>query len=715
MRKRFLRFLALILAIVVSIGMCVGCGGALGGLGGIGGGSNGGGNQNASVTGTYKIDHMEYEGKYYKVGDVLYGDAITEDYVVVIVKPNGEAVVSSDYDAVIGSWREGSGNDKYEFYVNGRVFQATVSGTTMDLYETQTIKYTLRKTSSSTDSSWLENGSGTGGGNIDQGNGGGGNGSGSGGGTQGDRSKTQLFVNYYEQIGVNWLLEAKERFEAQYASTSFEDGKVGVQVVIKRDDTYFNPQLIATSSEDIFFVNGVNYISLVSMGCALDVTDVVTETISNEGASIEDKLHPDTKAHLTALNGNYYALPSQQIISGITYNKTLFDEKLLYFAANEEDYLSQQGTSPYYGFVKNATCNRTCGPDGEFGTYDDGLPSSLTELLRLCNMMKYLGITPFTCYGNNGLYPSHLITALWASLEGYDGAMANFKLSSSGKAVQLAVALGASGKVLETYDVAITEDNWRSLYTQKSRLDALKFAETIFSDESYFTLESFLKSISYSDHYSLFLGNYLAGENPVGMLIEFSTWENEARNTGVLSDMQSRYGEAFEQLEYRFMPLPILAEGSVKEGEGRTYTVVEPIETYAFIKGGIGKQRGEGVEFAAKKFLQFLYTDESLKRFTLSSGVTKNLHYMLSGEQASLSDFSKSVYNIVSNAQVVKPIATNPIVMQNYSEFNFTTGFWKMTNSSSGLGSPFNEFRNGTITAAEYFVRLEKPLNWLAQ
>ena len=49
-----------------------------------------------------------------------------------------------------------------------------------------------------------------------------------------NENQTQLFVTAFEGgYGVDWLKAIKTRFEAQYANVSFEEGKTGVQVIIK--------------------------------------------------------------------------------------------------------------------------------------------------------------------------------------------------------------------------------------------------------------------------------------------------------------------------------------------------------------------------------------------------------------------------------------------------------------------------------------------------
>ena len=51
-----------------------------------------------------------------------------------------------------------------------------------------------------------------------------------------DETKTQLYVSVVPSgYGDSWLYAAAERFEQMYAETSFEEGKLGVQVFVSAD------------------------------------------------------------------------------------------------------------------------------------------------------------------------------------------------------------------------------------------------------------------------------------------------------------------------------------------------------------------------------------------------------------------------------------------------------------------------------------------------
>lgn len=70
-----------------------------------------------------------------------------------------------------------------------------------------------------------------------------------------DETKTQLFVYSYDGgVGTEWLDKVSRRFMKDYADVSFEDGKVGVEIVPgKGKDTLASK--LSTSPYEVIFPN----------------------------------------------------------------------------------------------------------------------------------------------------------------------------------------------------------------------------------------------------------------------------------------------------------------------------------------------------------------------------------------------------------------------------------------------------------------------------
>ena len=527
-----------------------------------------------------------------------------------------------------------------------------------------------------------------------------------------DETQTQLYVwNYDGGVGHKWLDDVIERFTAEKAGETYKAGTKGVQIIPNNTKTGDPIGTMGTSTYSVYFLEGVYYNSLQSQNKLLNISDMVISSIEGENKSVESKLSQNTKDALKGYDGNYYALPHYQSMSGLSYNKTMFDRYNWYFAEKTEDYISDDKSDPGYGFIADSNAVKTVGPDGIRNTDDDGLPSSIEELDRLCKYIIAGDRTPFIFFGDgtSTSYQDLFCNALWASVEGYEGAMANFTLSSNGKETNIITEFNGDTPIVTP--MKITEDNFYEVYQQESRYYTLDFAQKVFATPDYYHEASLSSAKSHTDIQKIFLESYYEGEK-VAMIMEGSYWENEARDSGEYDRVISDYPEAAEQ-EIRFMPLPVQIKGSVTEGNGRTPTLTDANNSYAFINANVGKKHGAEVERLAKEFLQFCYTDKSLTNFTLKSGVTKNVEFRLSDEDfEQLSYFSKSMYSVYKNAKVVTPISGNLLSIKNHTVFTLHPAgkFWE-TNDKY-FRSPCSAFMNGK-SARYYFEQLKKDISWV--
>ena len=130
------------------------------------------------------------------------------------------------------------------------------------------------------------------------------------GGSKVDSTKTHLSVLCYDGgIGSEWAKNAAKRFEEKYANVSFEEGKMGVVVDIT-NDKLDGKNGVTTTPYAIWFTESVNFNELIATNQIVDISDIVTGSLSDasngaETGSIEDKLAPEFKEALTAVNGKY--------------------------------------------------------------------------------------------------------------------------------------------------------------------------------------------------------------------------------------------------------------------------------------------------------------------------------------------------------------------------------------------------------------------------
>jgi len=517
-------------------------------------------------------------------------------------------------------------------------------------------------------------------------------GCGNGGGNAKDKTKTHLSVlNYDGGIGSEWLKNAAKRFEEKYAEVSFEEGKKGVVIDItnnKNDGT----QGVTTTSFAVWFSESNVYNDLIASKQVVDITDIVTESLAEasnnaETGTIEDKLSEAHKEALTAIDGKYYCIPHYEVYTGLVYDVDLFERYGYYFSETGE--------------FTNVAEERTVGPDGVRGTKDDGLPSSYEELYTLMDQMVADGVTPFTWVGQHENYVNDLFAGLQAAYAGKEELLLNVTFDSSASNTKATLVEFEGDKPVEK-KVDITSENGYLMSHQAAKYYAYELLEKIMSNDSYHTKLD--KSTSHLDTQEKYiLSSLKAGESPVAMMIEGTYWYNEA--TEALKRSANTYKEQAEGRRFGWMPLPVQYSGSVTEGNGRKNTVLETLNSFAFINARY--EDDEVICNLAKKFLQFCYTDESLIDFSVTTGLPKGVNYIIPEEKIAEIDnyFQRDLLDTKMNSDVVYPYSANPIFINAQGNFMFQQGseFWAAEINGEKFSNYYAANKVG-ITAKDYFL-----------
>ena len=556
----------------------------------------------------------------------------------------------------------------------------------------------------------------------------------------GQSNSSVLWVyNYNGGVGDKWLDAVIERFEADKADAEYEEGKTGVKIETYSKKQDFNYDVMSGSEYSVFFLEGVNYNVHQLQNRFLNISDMVKAQIPGEaeGTSIESKLDENTKSALKGLDGEYYVLPHYQSLAGVTYNRTLFEQKGWFFVDNQPaDFVITDETDSAYGMEGNltdgVTASRTRGPNGvyENGEGDDGLPSSVEEFKQLCEYIKETEGIPFIFYGGTSgtdhSYVTSFANAMYVALEGYDGAMANYLFHSNGTTTDIVTGFDQND-IPQTEPVEITkaDNNFYKVYQQESRYYVLDFINYIFSEGCY-ARES-TNGTEHTKIHEVFMRS--ASKKPidnrtknVAMLLDGSYWENEAKDSSAYNNAINADADV-ANYEFEFMPLPTKCTGTVSsESEGRQPVTVDANSAYAFINANVATYYNEGIKQLALDFLQYCYTDTSLKEFTVKSSVTKNVNYSLdAGDKQLLSHYSNSVYKAYETGKVVIPISGEPLFINNQTVLSIhpNNEFWHSKVGNSTYTSSFGAFKVAinTPTVKEYFLGMAKSSNysdWLA-
>ena len=441
-----------------------------------------------------------------------------------------------------------------------------------------------------------------------------------GGGGNGDTTVISV-LNMGGGVGRAWLDQAFERFAASVADESYEDGKTGVSIEVEHTTKYTLDD-IDTAGYNIYFDQGqVNVQQFAAQNKILSINDIVTEGGAEN--SIESRISPEYRSALQ-YNGEYYALPHYEIFGGLTYDVEMFEDEDMYIAAPDET--DVEAYTSTFGYTANFAlkgADRSCGNDGIYGNADDGLPSSLVELLVLCDKIASKGWAPFAVAGSHVDYAAYFLTGLEASLSGYNSMRTEYTFKGDIEAVtgfsdteDLFTGLDQYGVSLPkpiTETVTLTEATGYQVRNRVGRYYALAMLD-IFEKAGWFNRESYTTTTLHTTTQDKFIFSGKAGNNYIGMLMEGSQWINEAIDSGSLANFYTYTGRSEETQERNiaWMPLPTQVYEPVEEGKGHETVLVDMTPTFAFINANI---RSDGLVRACKDFLKFLYQEDELKYY----------------------------------------------------------------------------------------------------
>ena len=528
-----------------------------------------------------------------------------------------------------------------------------------------------------------------------------------------DDGKTQLYVKYYKGgIGAEWIEQTIADFETKYANYSFEPNKVGVQIQKDFEKSNIQADLVPESPNHVFLLESMNYYEFYSKGVMYDLTDLTkgyaaTGPNAKESATtIENKMSDARKAYYNmGANGqaDYKALPFYESSMSLIYNVDLFEKKGWYFAEGmtaegmtEEQQKDFTSVYPLFIPVGDTTTKKANGPDGEYGTADDGLPATFADFQALLTVITSSGAVPFISNGYSTDYLTSLATEIWATSAGIDEISLNMSLEGSSNTI---LDLDANGnvqydeqgqvKVLENVD--ITPSNAYMLHAQKGKLDAIKFVKMLMNAGYYSS--SFSPSFSHRMAQKNFINGYENElcDSEIAMLVDGSWWNSEARTD---------YTTAEERTTKRFANMPIPKPDASQIGKN-TVRVSER-SSLMFVNA----YTPENVLPAALEFISYLQSDEAMNTFSVHTDMLRAMEYKIGEENlAKMTNFGRANYEMSRSEKTdwIEWLPTTMVAKQNTAmlaskSWGFSDG--KETN-------PFKYYRtNETVAPASYFTSI---------
>ncbi len=469
-----------------------------------------------------------------------------------------------------------------------------------------------------------------------------------------DSKLTIKIKNFGMGPGNLWLEETMERFAEKVKDVPYGD-KTGVYLKYEPNSNQ-NTSAMAGDSTNIFFDERASDPYALAEGNLLLNLDSIVKDESRVGGSLESKIFDAAKGGIMK-DGSYYALPHYEFYPGIAYNRATFADLNAYFAAEDEDdvttYSSKYGTA---NFIGSEDAKKSLGPDGKVST-DDGLPSSLEEFIILCDYIKTQSeeeVAPITVSGKYAnYYPEYLVMGLWSSLAG---------------AQQMRNYYSCTGDI----EVVARDENGNLQYTNENAFEGIDYIKkpvtktvTMAADGSdgwmgndmaakyyaYALLEVLIEEKMFSatvtsnkDHWDTQMDLYMEGKaktNNSAMLIEGSYWYNESNEKGNFQTYEDYTGKSRNDLDVAWMNLPtnVNTVGAV----GRDACFLDVGLAYTMINGNV--ESNPALKQACLDFVEFCYTEQELKNFTLRTGITRAISYDLSNsEKQSMSLYAQRLW-----------------------------------------------------------------------
>ncbi len=538
-----------------------------------------------------------------------------------------------------------------------------------------------------------------------------------------DEARTQLYIGAYGGgYGTAWLDGIKEGFEEFTKEMSFEDGKTGVQVFYTVDKDKYTPSAlepqIQYDTNEIFFASGDDILDTYIRGNKLlDITDVVTANLTEfgENESIEDKMDQAQISHYKR-DGKYYMLPDLETSLGVIYDKDLFVSKQLYFAkggcssefsvytqANNTDKASgsYSGTPTFTG-----SGAKSAGPDGKYGTIDDGLPATIAEYKLMLKRMSDVGVDPIVWSEQyESTYTPFFLESLWADYQGKtEGQIVYSGIPAEGINTRLITSFNGNTPVVETVKV-MPEDYCTAIANQAGRYYGLELMEYIVKG-GYVSDYSF-QSLSHIETQERFLASKFRDDRPIAMMIDGTWWETESEASENFKDLVDSYGEdaARENRNFGLFPMPKISENEI--GTPSTMTISGSV---VFVNGNIAAEKVA----LAKLFIKYINSDEAMRRVTLDSGVPKALDYEFAdGQVEQLSGFARNFWEASRAAEKIYDLVPESLRNNttNYQMYKNVSGYNSANANSQRYSTFVQEFEYNTsgqnLTAKEFFLGIK--------
>ena len=551
-----------------------------------------------------------------------------------------------------------------------------------------------------------------------------------------DETKTQLYVSYLDQgVGREYIEAIGRQFEIDFAEKSFEEGKTGVQVLYNPNTDInaasFYESSIEGDTYNVYFTEYINYKQWASK--FMDVTDIMnapaitgynaqTGEYTTETKAIKDKVDPVLLEFLNVSNGTtkeYRGLPFYLAIKSVNYNADLWDEKGFYLCSAPSDYVAnaiKNGTdlNVAYANYNTALANGllfgnakgevkigdqlvavglSAGPDGKFGTFDDGFPATFDEFYALCNHIVTSEVVPFIWTGANAGYADMITQSIFTNDLGVERAKTYYTLNGTMdnlvKFVDGKAQFDANGNPVidEPYTFNGGATDGYEMMRTASKYYALQFAQKI-ATTSTWTHSACYDSTSQSEAQNKYLteGFTKAGK-PIAMLMDGAWWQAEANATFESMKLaDSKWAKENRKFGVMSLPYANIETYASKVQNGEKNLIVTENDSVCFINNNIDKNSPQYE--VSKVFMSYFNSDDMAGLFTAKTNMLRALDIDLTTNKYydQISPYGKSFVDYKNGVDIMFPYTTNKLMNDNRNYFKNSRDGWQFQAFSETMG-----------------------------
>jgi len=516
-----------------------------------------------------------------------------------------------------------------------------------------------------------------------------------------DPNRTQLRVFYYAAgYGNAWIQELKVNFEKAYKDVSFEDGKVGVQIMPRGEMKDFTVSDVRDGTYDVLFLEAPkNYYSMMTQGILEPLDSFMEEANPNDGGkSIASKMTEQQRSYYY-YNNHYYGIPHYAGSYGIVYNKDMFDEKGFYLAATPDEDTGDI-------LISKSNPEKSVGPDGKKGTDDDGLPRTYDEFFALCDEINARGVDPI-CFPSQ--YREHHLNVLMDNLVanhlGAGQTVLNCTFNGTADSLLVLNAdgspkKGADGKFI-TESKVITEENGYELARQDGKYYAMNFIYRLLSNKDYYPEKTSTEgtTTSHTMNQQMYLENESRGLRPSAMLADGVWWQMEADGTfRRMAARDEKYSKANRNFGWMQLPQATEEDAEAFARGDKKSVYSDYLNAVACVKAGLPDYSKR----LAFEFLKFAYTDDALAKFTYTTGAIIGMDYLDSIDMSKLNYFSRSVVNAAKNSDLAYRVSSSAFYNRNINKLS-VMNLYANNIGGNNYKTIVPAILEGKVTGEDYF------------